>query len=404
MDSKVAIIAVAVVAIVAVGGVATFFVLNDEKSDVSYDGSAYNIISRVNSEGSGLFIKISVIDDGTSAAPKRNGVYFYDQSTKAVTSANASAWGGLVFSDPGVSSIQHIQIATIASNAGLKFAQYTDGMSKSDDTLYYYTGLANYGTITGAEAKIDGGIIWEPQYQRIIKESSATFVSLALTNDLFKEHTCCIVAANHDWLGSNSDTAVKFLAAYNQAVVFINGAKADTSGADYAWLVDFAVNNTAGGTLTAAEVEDALSNITYLSADDSEGSLDDLEDDIEELMKDLKDLGVITSTKFDVDDADDLADAFVDNTYIEKALTEDVSKDGTATVKVAVIDGDIHQLAIHVAKEKGYFSDYGLTVEISKGSNGGDIATMLLSKDVNIGFLGAPPATSNTINGDHILV
>ncbi len=402
MDSKVAIIAVAVVAIVAIGGVATFLVLGDEKSDVSYDGSAYNIISRVNSEGSGLFIKTSVIDVGTEAAPQRGGVYFYDQSTKDVTSANASAWGGLVFSDPGVSSIQHIQIATIASDAGLKFAQYTDGMSKSSDTLYYYTGLANYGTITGAADKIDGGIIWEPQYQRVIKEASATFVSLALTNDLFDGHTCCIVAANHDWLGDNSDTAVKFLAAYNQAVVFINGAKADTSGSDYEWLVDFAVSTTVG--LSEAEVVDALSNITYLSADDSDGSLDDLEDDIADLAKDLKSLGVITSSKFDVDDADKLADAFVDNTYIEKALAGDASKDGTATVKVAVIDGDIHQLAIHVAKEKGYFSDYGLTVDIIKESNGGDIAKVLVSKDVNIGFLGAPPATSNTINGDHILV
>ena len=70
----------------------------------------------------------------------------------------------------------------------------------------------------------------------------------------------------------------------------------------------------------------------------------------------------------------------------------------------AVIQGDIHQLAIHVAKEKGYFTEYGLTINLSMGSSGGDIVTLLTSKDVQIGFLGAPPATLKTINSDCIVV
>ena len=111
---------------------------------------------------------------------------------------------------------------------------------------------------------------------------------------------------------------------------------------------------------------------------------------------------MITSKKFE--NADKFSEAFVDDSYLKDALDNKAKTTGTGTVKVAVISGDIHQLAIHVAKEKGYFSQYGLTVDLATGANGGEIANMLLSKDVNIGFLGAPPATLNTINGDHILV
>ena len=94
----------------------------------------------------------------------------------------------------------------------------------------------------------------------------------------------------------------------------------------------------------------------------------------------------------------------VDDSYLKDAMAGKASKEGSVSVKVAVISGDIHQLAIHVAKEKGYFTEYGVSINISTGSNGNEVADLLLSKDVNIGFLGAPPATLKTINGDHILI
>ena len=402
MNSK-AIIAIAVVAVVAIAGVSAFVLLGDKKDTADYDGAAFNVISRVNSEGSGIFVSVVTADTSTDI-PTRidNGTPFWGANF-SLSEANKAAWGGLVFADPGVSSIQHTQLASIASQVGLKIQQYTDGMSKSNDTLYYITNLSNYGAIMGQKALIDGGIIWEPQYQKVVQEASSEFIELALTNDLFDGHTCCIIAANHTWLGDNKDATEKFLAGYVEAVNFINNAKANQTSADYLWLVDFAVNNIPG--LDEAEVRVALANITYLYADDDSGSLSDLKKDISSLSKNLKDLGVIKETaKFKSSDADKFADAFVDNTYIKDVLDNKAKTDGNASVKVAVIAGDIHQLAIHVAKEKGFFDKYNLTVDISTGSNGGDIATLLLSKDVNIGFLGAPPATSNTINGDHILV
>ena len=280
---------------------------------------------------------------------------------------------------------------------GLKFVQYTTEVgSVQNDTLYYVTNLANYGAITTAP-DIQGGIIWEPQFQRVIQEDPS-YTTLALTNDLFDGHTCCIIAANHNWLKDNSGDAVKFLAGYIKAVDYIVNAK-KTGGDALADVITIAKNSTTG--LDDAEVNAALANIDYLYADEDDGSLDQLTKDIESLAGSLKDIGAITK---DYGSGSSFAKAFVDDTYLKDAVAGKASKEGTSSVKVAVIGGDIHQLAIHVAIAKNYFAEYGLTVNLSTGSNGGDIATLLDSKDVEIGFLGAPPATIKTINGEHIKV
>ncbi len=397
MNSK--IVAIIVVAVVAIAGAATAIILLQPKETVSYDASAFNIVSRVNSEGSGLYVSDTVADT-SGAMPVRigNNVPFFGENY-TYTEANKEAWAGLIFGDPGNQSIQHVQLATIAQGVGLKFAQYQEGTTPSSDTLYYVTNLNNYGVIV-ADTNIQGGIVWEPQFEKVIQESSK-YSKLALTNDVFKGHACCIIAANHDWLGNNSGEMVKFLAGYIKAVDFINAAKADPTSAEYAELLTIAIAAT-GGTLTDDEVTESLKTITYLYADDAEGSLGGLTDNVADLANGLNDLGLITSKKFS--SGEKVAKALVDDKYIKDAIAGEAKKGETSTVKVAVIQGDIHQLAIHVAKEKGYFDEYGLTVNLSTGGSGGDIVTLLTSKDVQIGFLGAPPATLKTINSDCIVV
>ena len=396
MNTK--IIAVAVVAVLAIAGVTTFIILNQNNESASYDSKAFNVVSRVNSEGSGLYIKDAVVTE-EGGKLMRNGVAFFGDNY-SLSKDNKAAWGGLILGDPGSQSIQHIQLATIADKVGLEFEQYTVQTGVlSNEKLYYVTDLSNFGKIT-ADGNIKGGIIWEPQFQRVIQED-ATYRSLALTNDVFPDHACCVIAMNHDWLKDNSAVAVKFLAGYMKAVDFINGAKKNTSGADYAELVSIAKKSTVG--LSDAEVRDALTNITYLYADDDKGSLDDLTDGLGTLANDLKDLGLITSEKFK--DGNKFAKAFVDDKYIRDAIAGKASKEGEDTLTVAAINGDIHQIAIQVAVEKGYFDEYGLTVTLNTGSSsGGDIANLLLSGDVKVGFLGAPPATLKTTNGEHIIV
>ena len=161
----------------------------------------------------------------------------------------------------------------------------------------------------------------------------------------------------------------------------------------------------ASGTLSESEVKAAFDSITYLYADDSAGSLNKLTGDIESLATSLSDLGLITSSKFSTDDAQAFAEAFVDDSYLKNAVSKDFDTSSSRSVNVAVINGDIHQIAIQIAVEKKFFDSYRINVTLnSSASSGGDIATLLTSGDTNIGFLGAPPATTYAINGEHILV
>ena len=399
---NVKIIAVIVVALLAVAGVTTFVVLSQNKDTASYDSAAFEVVSRVNSEGSGLYIDKTVANtvDGKLVRTS-NGTAFFGENY-SLSDANKAAWGGLILGDPGSKSIQHTQLASIANKVGLEFKQYTTTMGEpSANVLYYVTNLATYETIVG-DPDIKGGIVWEPQFQKVIQRSSDKYMTLALTNDIFPDHACCIVAMNHNWLQDNSAVAVKFLAGYTKAVDFINAAKKDKTGADYTWLVDFAKSTSSSSALTTEEVEDAIDNITYLYADKDDGSLGDLTNGIATLSTDLKALGAITSDKFN--DGNKFAKAFVNDSYLKDAVAGKASKTGTDSVSVCVINGDIHQLAIHVAKEKGYFSEYGLNVTVDKVLNGNEVAGLLVSKDYMIGFLGAPPATILTVDGEHIIV
>ncbi|MBO4329557.1 MAG: ABC transporter substrate-binding protein, partial [Rhodocyclaceae bacterium] len=234
------LLAYAIIALLGIAAAITLSLLNHEPPRTLQGEAVFNIIGRVNNEGSGLFIKNGILDT-SGALPVRadNGAPFFGEGY-TLSVKNSKAWGGLVFGDPGASSIQHTQMATIAAKVGLKFAQYQDGMTKSGDTLYYVTNLSNAGAIATSAALIDGGIIWEPQYQKVLHEQAHAFRQLARTNDLFADHTCCVVAANHHWLQTNAQDAVKFLAGFAQAVRFINEAKAHPDGEDYAWLLVFA--------------------------------------------------------------------------------------------------------------------------------------------------------------------
>ena len=116
----------------------------------------------------------------------------------------------------------------------------------------------------------------------------------------------------------------------------------------------------------------------------------------------MKDLKTLNAFKKDVSNPELFAEEFVKQTYLKKAISEDLGTSSTGRVKVAVITGDIHQIAIHWADEKGYFSSLGLGVDIVGSNNGAGVATALINGEATLGFLGAPPATITTVNAGYI--
>jgi len=399
-DNK--IIAILVVVILAAAGGVTYYVLS-QNHDSDYKDGAYQVISRVNTEGSGIYIKSSIVTDSDSdGIPERNGTEFYslDGSHVVIAEANKDAWKGLTLGTPGPQSIQHIQmLGIVKDNLGLQFTAVSKkGETDPNQCVYYNDTISSANALdTAGKANIDGGIVWEPQVQVIIAD---TYQVLCLTNNLFEDHTCCTIIGSYKFLQDNSDVTVRFLAAYKQAVDFINGALADTTSADYTWLVELCSTKVPAASTTQAEA--ALANITYVYADGADGNLNALKTDIANLATSLKALGALTQ---ELKDATALSNKMVNDTYMKQAVSYTYSDSPERNVRVAVIDGDIHQIAIHVAVAKGYFTDNNLTVTVSNGlSAGGPVADAVIRGQADYGFLGAPPATLKTINGQLIKV
>ncbi|MBE6525620.1 MAG: hypothetical protein E7Z66_03530 [Thermoplasmata archaeon] len=400
MDNKlfVTIIVVAVV----IAGVSTAAFMYNAEDDTEDNSNMFNVIARANSEGSGLYIKSDLVNSDSGLIPVRasNNVAFFN-SDWTVSPDNAAAWGGLVFGTPGTSSIQHTQLADLASQMGLKFTLYSTSASTSNDTIYYDSGIANSGQAL-SNTIIDGGILWEPQYQLIISDKSHRFVSLALTNDVFEDHTCCIIAGNTEYMLSNESATERFLAGYVNAVDDINEIlkNKDSNVDEYNEFVEFVMTKVSALANEKQVTMDALANITYLYADDSEGNLNKLESDISELVDNLEDLGIFKKT---VKNSELFAEEFVTQTYLKKAIAGDYESTGKVNVKVAVITGDIHQIAIHWGIQENYFSDVGVTVDVVGSTNGAGVATALVNGEATFGFLGAPPATITTVNSGYIV-
>ena len=230
------------------------------------------------------------------------------------------------------------------------------------------------------------------------------YIELALTNDVYEDHTCCVVIAKDSYLSANADASARFLRAYIEGVNYLNAALGGDND-KYNNVLNVAKNQLSSTGITQAEIEAAMDNITYLYAD-AGNNLSTLKTQIGTLYDDLDALNTFVST--DKATKTQVQDGLVNDATLTGALdiTSVDPSTPVANVKVCVIAGDVHQIAIHVANELGYFADYKVNVSIMTAAAGGGVASavMLTGADgADFGLLGAPPATINTVNR-HLIV
>lgn len=395
---------ISTIAIIAVvmSSMAAVIVYDSGLKDSSSSGSTYNIIARVNSEGSGIYIKEGSVEGysaGNDRIPDRNGVDYYkidprDRNHFIVDEDNAKAWGGLILGTPGATTIQHVQLKRLVNGMGMDFTRYQEGEGTSPNTVYFVQGMTNKVAVLG-DRFIQGGILWEPQYSAIVNDKDGGFTELGLTNNFFPGHTCCIIAGYTPYMDRHPEVTERFLAGYIRGVDWV------TDPANHDALIRLCVEKTSG--ISESVIKDAVDNIRYLYNDPS-GDLNDLRKDIANLVDSLtdlqhsmNDLGFNSSLQF--------ANALVDDSYLVEA--ERIHNDSgyeyagrTATVTVAAISGDIHQIALHAAMAQGFFEDYGIKVNLSSAVNGPGVATALQNGNAQFGLMGAPPCTITAINGE----
>lgn len=407
MDNK--IIAIIIVAVLAVGGIAAFVLINNNG-----DGdNSLSIIGRVNTEGSGIILIPSEDPEDYITTqfdePGLGAKFIYNPEEEVYYVFHPEYWGGKVFATPGAATIQHVQLMDLANLMGLKFVSYTDGATLSSDTLYYIAGVPSFAEFENKikTAPLVGYIIWEAQYSVGLISG---YNSLAKTNGLFNDHTCCIIGSSNKYLEKNTDAVKAFLYVYVQAVQTVQQAISNPDSEDYEKLVDIAMKRVSmPDSLTTEQkretIMNALENVTYCYADDSTGSLNALKNDIAKLAEDLytskqiqysaKDLGFDSYTA--------LGNKFVVDTYMKAAITEDVVILPEKTkMTVAVIGGDIHQIAIWYAIDTEMFKKVNLEIEISQQSNGPGVYGLLSNGEADLGFLGAPPMTIRSMNAEQV--
>ena len=410
MNSKA--IAVIVVAVIVIAAVGVYFVTQDGGSD---DEDNYSVIARVNTEGSGIFLNAGENPGDyisySETAPADGTPYLGEEGNYVIL--HKEAWGGKIFADPGNATIQHVQLQQIAQTMGLEFRMYSAGMSTNSNTLYY---VPNVGTYATYELQLEannfvGGFVWEAQYSIAVENGC---VPLVTTNDLFPDHTCCVVGASNDYMASHGSETVRFLAAYMESVDRMKAAIQSQSGADYEALLDVAIEK-----VTMPEDMDdqsktdailrALGIVTYTYCDDATAAdpLAQLKVDIADLVEQFQangnlDSGV-TYSSLGFDSAQDLANSFVQSQYIKDAIDGKYDVPETSsTITVAVITGDIHQLAIHYGQALGIFGEYGLNINVMSQTNGPGVFAALSNGSAQFGFIGAPPMTTNSMNNNAI--
>lgn len=407
MDKK--IMAIGVVAIILVAAVAVFFVTKDK--DDGGDGPTVkdndlSIVGRVNTDGSGIFVKEGV--DPTKYAEivteKPTSGYYFGENGKWVV-FHKEAWQGAVFGDPGAATIQHVHLSMIADLLDLKFVQYAKGTQISQDTLYYIPGPGTYAKFVSELVNnpvMVGAFMWEPQVSVAVQAGCSI---VAVTNDMFPGHTCCVIGAQHSYLTSHTDESIRFLAAYIESVEKMTATIKAGSGAEYDELIQIALDNVTMPLDMEREdkiaaIESAFSIVVYKYADTTENVADPLKD----LKKDIAELATTFPVQHSYSDlgfssAEAMADKFVQSQYIKDAMTYE-KKDSyeTAKITVAVIGGDIHQLAIHYGMETGVFEEYGIDITLSPQVHGPAVFTAMHNGSAQFGFIGAPPMTTNSMN------
>ena len=337
------------------------------------------VLARANTEGSGIFGDepgMAVLEDGYMVLVKEK-------------------WAGKVIATPGPTSIQYMIIKEQLLSVGLTVKAYDNTNPPGSNEVQLKDVGVGLMAAEFAAGTIDGGIAWEPIYSDILDNAPGAY-DVCMTNQLEGQlgHACCMVVANSNFLNDNSEATVRFLAAYCDAVDFINNAKFLGPGSDeYKELMKSCKVLLNG--YDNEVIEEALANVTYTY------NLTNFEDEYVDLIHAYQESGVIPRNAMDTigQTPEQFAKAHIDGTYLNNAKSISKVEYKPVTIRVAYLGADIHQLALQVAKDLRYFADYGIEIEnIGPFAAGGAVLDAILTGEADIGFAGAPPTVMKTVN------
>lgn len=224
------------------------------------------------------------------------------------------------------------------------------------------------------KGEIDGFIAWEPYPGRAFSQGHTLLVT---SHDIWPHHPCCVVAVREQYYQENPDVTLAVLAAHVKATTFILENPEEA--------IDIGVEFTG---MPRDVVAKAMETIEFMYEPNYEG--------IKGYVQALLDMNYVSQE--DVGDIDTFLGGFIDTGLIQDAVTFVCTKQIEKTVRIGYLKADLHQLALFVAKEKGYFDEFGLNVELYVFSAGPEEMDAFGSQDIDMGYLGIAPATTKRLN------
>jgi len=298
-----------------------------------------------------------------------------------------------------------IVVAAAIVLAGVATALYL-GSGSDEGSVGYVTMAPSLMDGWLASNQSDAYIAWEPYVSSSVVAGTGRVIMW--TNEILPNHPCCVVAVSEDFLDSpdGADLTARFLKAHIEANRWMGDALADPEGANYSLLLDMAADFTLR---SQAVVEEGLGHVEFGY---------EMGDDFLSALKQFTDMyiesDIITNDTLSglgYADASEFIDDYVDESFlvtadpIEPSPTIMNPADEDA-IRLGYLSGDLHQLAQFVAQnntvgggEKDLFETYGLNVDpLSPYANGGAVMDAFNLGDVDIGYLGAPPAIQKHAN------
>ncbi len=270
---------------------------------------------------------------------------------------------------------------------------------KPSGAVYYVTLSPSDMRAALTSGDIDAYIAWEPYVSDSVVGGVGEI--LLLSDDMMPNHPCCVVAVSNDFLESadGAELSERFLRAHMDATDWMVDALEDKEGENYTLLVTLAMDFTSRN---ESVVEAALEHMIYGYTMGSTFT-----SALEEFTQMYIDTNMTSDSALEergYSSVSDFVDQYVDQSLLEGAASIEPRStilNPDAPIRLGYLNGDLHQLAQFVAQDERVLGDqtlfekYGVNVESAIGApfaNGGVVMTQFAAGNVDIGYLGAPPA------------
>jgi NitT/TauT family transport system substrate-binding protein len=255
--------------------------------------------------------------------------------------------------------------------------------------------------------QVDAYIAWEPYVSDSVVGGAGEI--LMWSSEIMPNHPCCVVLVRNAFLNgpNGAELTTRFVKAHIDANEWMSDALQHPTGSNYTLLINMAVQFTARNETV---VKAAFDHIKFGYEMGSK-----FRSDLEQFTDMYIETNMTQSSKLTergYSSVSDFVSKYANGTYLGQASSITPSStiiNPSSPIKLGYLLGDLHQMAQVVAQNKSIvagksiFEKYGLNVESATGApfaNGGAEMTGFAAGNVDIGYLGAPPAILQHLNAN----